>query len=338
MTPQELFEIIPEETLWSQYFGITTVPCKINAPYRQDNNPSLSIFLNKDKKIRFKDFGTNQSGDILTLLSLVWEIPVNKVVNRIMAVVKKYKNGTVVKDLSYWTKIVYNPPHPIIRTHVKSDLKVRIREWRDYDIAYWKSYGISLNWLKFGQVYPISTIFFTNSEGDLKSYPAEKYAYCYVEKKDNLVTLKVYQPFSKTHKWTSKHDASVWDLWSQLPKEGEKLIITSSRKDALCIWENTGIPSVALQGEGYIPKKHVVEQLKHRFKKVFVLYDNDFQADENYGEKDAKKICEMFDLKQIEIPESYRAKDPSDLVKIHGIETLQHIINELTNENTKSNV
>lgn len=323
MTPQELYKVIPEETLWSQYFGITTVPCKINAPYRQDNNPSLSIFLDKENKIRFKDFGTNQSGDILDLLSLVWCIPQSEVIDRVLNA--KYKNGTIVKS-SYSRKIHRGPS--------LSNIQVKVREWRPYDLEYWKSYGISLNWLNFGQVYPISTIFFTDSLGNTKSYPAEKYAYCYVERKDNAVTLKIYQPFSKTNKWMNKHDASIWDLWTQLPKEGDKLIITSSRKDALCLWENTGIPAVALQGEGYIPKKHVVEQLKHRFNKIFVLYDNDVQADENYGRKDGEKLCSLFDLTQIEIPTSYEAKDPSDLVKKWGIETLKNIINKLTNENT----
>ena len=328
LSPQQLFEIIPEETLWSQYFGITYVPCKINAPYRQDNNPSLGIFLNKDKKIRFKDFGTNQSGDVLTLLSLVWNVSLGEVINRIVNT--KYKDGTIVTHSTKQTKIVHNSS--------LSNLQVKIREWRDYDIEYWKSYGISLNWLKFGQVYPISTIFFTGSDGKRKSYPAEKYAYCYVERKDSQVTLKIYQPFSQTHKWMNKHDASVWDLWSQLPQEGEELIITSSRKDALCIWENTGIPCVALQGEGYIPKKHVVEQLKHRFNKIYVLYDNDFQSDENYGRNDGKKICEMFDLTQIEIPTSYQAKDPSDLVKKHGTQILQKVINDLTHENITTRI
>ncbi|MBQ1960440.1 MAG: hypothetical protein II349_02840, partial [Akkermansia sp.] len=51
----------------------------------------------------------------------------------------------------------------------------------------------------------------------------------------------------------------------------------------LCIWSNTSIPAISLQGEGYIPKEHVVQQLKDRFEIVYVLYDNDFNSDINNG-------------------------------------------------------
>ena len=35
-------------------------------------------------------------------------------------------------------------------------MKCKTREWKDYDIIYWESYGISLKWLKYAEVYPIS--------------------------------------------------------------------------------------------------------------------------------------------------------------------------------------
>ena len=55
-----------------------------------------------------------------------------------------------------------------------------------------------------------------------KIIPAEKYAYVFVEFKDNVESLKIYQPFSEFYKWRNKHDSSVWDLWEQLPETGEK--------------------------------------------------------------------------------------------------------------------
>ena len=84
----------------------------------------------------------------------------------------------------------------------------------------------------------------------------------------------------------------------------------------MCIWENTGIPSISLQAESYLPKQHVVQQLKDRFRKVYVLYDNDFNSTkENYGRIFGKTMAESFDLIQLEIPNKYESKDPSDLCK-----------------------
>ncbi len=107
------------------------------------------------------------------------------------------------------------------------------------------------------------------------------------------------------------------------------LIITKSRKDALSIWANTGIPCTSLQGEGYIPKKHVVQQLKDRANKVFLLYDNDFDKDINIGREWGAKIASKFNLNQIEIPDTYMSKDASDLYKNHGADIQREVIYKL---------
>ena len=300
-----------------KYLGITCVPEVINSPLRQDNNPSLGLFINnRTNSLWFKDFGSGEKGSLYDLLAKMWNVSKDKVYDRIL------------EDM---------PAPALIRKHgVKvyrksaGKVEVRVREWRDYDIAYWDSYGISLPWLKFGEIYPISHIILTKN-GHSYPIPAEKYAYVYVERKDGIVSFKIYQPYSKEYKWMSKHDSSVWDLWTKIPEKGDKLIITSSRKDALAIWSNTGIPALSLQGEGYIPKEHVVQQLKDRYNKVYVLYDNDFQSEENHGRMYGKMIAERFNVTQIEIPEKWESKDPSDLVKNHGRGVLRGVIYELVN-------
>lgn len=300
-----------------KYLGITCVPEVINSPLRQDNNPSLGLFINsKTNGLWFKDFGSGEGGSLYDLLAKMWNVSKDRVYKRIL------------EDM---------PAPALIRKHgakvyrkSAGKIEVRVREWKDYDIAYWDSYGISLPWLKFGEIYPISHIIITKN-GHSYPIPAEKYAYVYVERKDGIVSFKIYQPYSKEYKWMSKHDSSVWDLWTKIPEKGDKLIITSSRKDALAIWSNTGIPALSLQGEGYIPKEHVVQQLKDRYNKVYVLYDNDFQSEENHGRMYGKMIAERFNVTQIEIPEKWGSKDPSDLVKNHGREVLREVINELVN-------
>lgn len=300
-----------------KYLGITCVPEVINSPLRQDNNPSLGLFINnRTNSLWFKDFGSGEKGSLYDLLARMWNVSKDKVYERIL---EDMPASALIRKRG-------------VRVYRKSagKVEVRVREWRDYDIAYWDSYGISLPWLKFGEIYPISHIILTKN-GHSYPIPAEKYAYVYVERKDGIVSFKIYQPYSKEYKWMSKHDSSVWDLWTKIPEKGDKLIITSSRKDALAIWSNTGIPALSLQGEGYIPKEHVVQQLKDRYNKVYVLYDNDFQSEENHGRMYGKMIAEKFNVTQIEIPEKWESKDPSDLVKNHGREVLREVIYKLVN-------
>jgi DNA primase len=95
----------------------------------------------------------------------------------------------------------------------------------------------------------------------------------------------------------------------------------------MCLWYNLGVPAMSLQGEGYIPKPQVMKQVIERFKTVYLWYDNDFtHKNDNPGQDNAKKLIELYPkLHNIVIPDTYRSKDPSDLVKNHGVEQLKTI-------------
>ena len=306
----------------NKYLGINVVPSNINSILREDKNPSLCIFPYKDS-LFFKDFGTNQSGNIYQLLSLYWNIPLNQVYRKI------YNDFTSANYKSCCCKNKISKT--IIKRKSNINIKVKIRNWKPWDIEYWSSYGISLKWLEYCDIFPISHIFLIHQNGEQLTISADKYAYVYIERKDNKVSLKIYQPYSTNFKWMSKHDASVWDLWTKIPEKGDKLIITSSRKDALCLWANTGIPSLSLQGEGYVPKEKVINQLKERYNKIYVFYDNDFKNKVNNGRNYGRILAEKFNLQQIEIPTEYKSKDPSDLYKNWGKEVFLNVINQLIN-------
>lgn len=299
-----------------KYFGISCIPEIICSPIREDKHPSFSFFENnRNGKIMYKDFGTGETGNLYGLLSKIWNIPLSDVYIRILQEMDMICN-------------LKRKKRKVVHKKSSGKIEVKIRKWRDYDLEYWKTYGISGKWLNFGEIYPISHIIKTK-ENTQYIFPVEKYAYVYVERKDNKVSFKIYQPYSTEYKWISKHDSSVWDLWTKIPERGDKLIITSSRKDALCLWENTGIPALSLQGEGYIPKEHVMQQLKDRFSNIYVLYDNDYTHEVNNGRKYGKTLSDKFNLIQIEIPEMYKSKDPSDLYKNHGKDILVKVIDNL---------
>ena len=92
-----------------------------------------------------------------------------------------------------------------------------------------------------------------------------------MEFKEGRTTLKIYQPFNKNgYKWSNRHDKSVISLWTKVPKEGKKICICSSLKDALCLWANTGIPALATQGEGYGISNTAINELRRRFTTGFI--------------------------------------------------------------------
>ena len=200
-------------------------------------------------------------------------------------------------------------PKSISNYNEETDLQCRIRCWKQHDIEYWESFGISLEWLKYADIYPISHKIVIKGSNRF-TFVADKYAYAYVERKEGKVTLKIYQPFSTTFKWSNRHDRSVISLWSKIPETGNIVCVCSSMKDALCLWCNTGIPCVAVQGEGYSMSDTAVNELKRRFNKVFILFDND-----EAGLADGIKLAESTGFINRVLPFNLGGKDVSDIYK-----------------------
>ena len=312
-----------EEKILKYYLNVTKIPCAINSPFREDNHPSLGLYYSTNG-IAYKDFKTSDRGGLLTLLMKLFNLDYYQLLEKIRLDLPNI--GYIEKHTFIPYK--YNKTQTKFNKVTTSDLKVKVREFRDYDYIFWEEFGINKDWLNFGDIYAISQIFITK-DGKQHIISADKYAYCFVEFKDGKESLKIYQPFSTYFKWINNHNSSVWDLWGKLPPYGDKLIITSSRKDALCLWANIGIPCTSLQGEGYIPKPHVVLDLIKRFPLIYAFYDNDYDKEINYGKEFSDKLCELFNFKQLLIPSKYEAKDPSDLYRKYGKEQFKKIINIL---------
>ncbi len=286
------------------YLGVQSIPCLIASPLRQDRKPSFSLFSNDGEEVGFIDYSTKEHGSIMDLMMLIWNCSYVEAKKRIANDLGDAKLNTSIGKGSYSRRIS-------IRANSGIDLQCRAREWRDYDIAYWGSYGISIAWLKYADVYPISHKIVIKDDISY-AFAADKYAYAYVEFKEGKTTLKIYQPFNtRGFKWANRHDKSVISLWTKVPKEGDRVCICASLKDALCLWANTGIPSLAIQGEGYGMSSTAVNELKRRFKKVYICLDND-----KAGLEDAEALAKKTGFINVVLPQFEGGKDISDMYKV----------------------
>lgn len=314
---QEILDIVSEGDILAYYLGITEVPCIISSPLREDKRPSFGLYSADGKKINYTDLSTRDRGGLFDLLGKMWGVGYLEVLQRVSNDIPKFTATSSVKRSS---------PNVVSRSTYssESDLQCKVREWKDYDLEYWGSYGISLEWLKYAEVYPISHKIIVKS-GQRFVLGADKLAYAYVEHKEGKVTLKIYQPFNKAgYKWANKHDNSVISLWTKVPEYGEQICICSSLKDALCLWANTGIPSLAIQGEGYRMSDTAISELKRRYKQVFICLDND-----EPGLKDAQKLAEETGFTNVVLPPFNEGKDISDLYKAKGKDEFLRIIKPL---------
>lgn len=305
---EEIMKRVSHADLLSRYLGIDSLPVLINSPLRVDNHPSFFIYSPDGIKVLYRDYATGERGDIYSLLQNRDNLSFSQLMRKISA--DKFLNGSSLsnKDTSV----------PCRRHFHKSsrELRVKIRDWKPYDISYWESYGISLRWLKYAEVYPISHKI-VYKDGNRYVFHAAKYAYVFVERKEDTVSLKVYQPLvdDKRYKWDNSNDHSVVGLWTKIPQSGEGLAICSSLKDALCLWSNTGIPAIYMQSETTGLSATAQEVLKERYRHIFVCFDND-----SSGIRDAEAFSGHTGFQNVVLPLFNGGKDISDFYKVAGRE------------------
>ena len=314
ISKEELFSKYTEAEIFSAAFpGIPSLPHRMSSPFRVDRHPSFCIFVSNDGHIRYKDHGDpNERGGLLDLLCRYWNCSFRQCLDKICQLPLKGKSAVEMKARQF--RMLTRK-----ETDTLTQIQVAVRPWRDYDYEYWKSYGIEKQWLKYADIYPISHKIVTKRESPKdkpKTYifPAEKYAYAFIERKEGNLSIKVYQPFSKDFKWCSKMDASVVGLWTKIPEKGDRVIICSSLKDALCISCNLHIPALCLQGEGYSMSDTAVSELKRRYRHVFISFDTD-----KAGLEDGRKLAERTGFINI-VPDLGEEKDFSDAFRHYGKE------------------
>lgn len=316
----EIRSKVSDAALIWHYLGVHEIPCFIQSPLREDKRPSFGLYSLDGKRIYFVDLATRERGGVYDLLSKMWCCPYSEVLARIQRDLLD-NDGKANVHLMAAPK---NTSEIIRKSNVS--MEVKTREWRQYDLDYWQSYGISIDWLKYSDVYPISHKIVTK-DGIRNVFNADKLAYAFVEHKEGKVTIKVYQPLNKDgYKWSSTHDKSVVSLWTKIPETGDRVVICSSLKDALCLWANTGIPALALQGEGYKISSTAISELKRRYKSIYILFDNDKAGLEN-----GRKLSELTGFTNLVLPQFIGGKDVSDLYKAVGREQFVNAIQGLFN-------
>lgn len=304
ITLEDVLTRATEFDILYHYFNVNELPVIIQSPLRQDNRPSFGLYTLDGIRVHYTDLATKDRGGLFDLLMKYWGVSYKDMLKHLWEDLPNFSNANV-----QFNSIKSERTYQSLKSR-NIDLQCKVREWKDYDLEYWGSYGISLDWLKYADIYPISHKIVIR-DGQRYVFGADKYAYAYVERKEGKITLKIYQPFNKGgYKWSNRHDRSVISLWTKVPEYGDKICICSSMKDALCLWANTGIPALAIQGEGYGMSNTAISELKRRYSHIYILLDND-----EAGIIDGRKLSESTGFTNIVLPKVNDAKDISDLYK-----------------------
>lgn len=329
---EALINEIGEDNIWKHYIPeIRNIPCTIKSPLRDENKPSFFMYRHSNGHIYYIDRATGERGGLIDFI------------------MSKYGASTINDALL----IIYNDFNLNIQSVAKEKRKndkiqtkkktfhieVVKRDWNLYDYDYWDSYGcIKNNSFKFLEQMGVVPIKEVNMVYDnyVKTIIPNTMSYAYECNTINGIKRKIYTPYSSNYKWLSnlpKGYIDFEDIALNVARRRKVLIITSSRKDCLCLINNLGIMAISPSSETVKIDSSLVEKLKLKYDNILVMFDNDADKDINTGVINGKKLATEHGLTYIEIPKEWGAKDPSDLYlktknKSEFIKKLKQLIND----------
>tara|TARA_R110002167_G_scaffold9799_9_gene45271 strand:- start:215 stop:1216 length:1002 start_codon:yes stop_codon:yes gene_type:complete len=286
---------------------------------REDNSPTVSIIA-YNNKLLYKDFGnSDHTFDCFSYVSHKYNcsfIDALRIIDCDFNLNLNSKKAVIEFTMGYMGYRQQNIPNYIKQNVI---IRKKKRNWNQYDATFWGKYLVSKKILSMFAVEPISHYWVNNNRFSCKSIT---YAFRFNNR------YKIYSPYEIERKWISNTRKTDIQGYTQLPKKGERLILTSSLKDVLCL-HSAGYNSIALQSETQLPNEKLILELKDRFNKIDILYDNDFDNVNNPGQTMAKKICDLYGFNNICLPSELRCKDPSDLIhKVGNFNKLKIILND----------
>lgn len=290
-----------EETYMTYYLGIPVKKGLYKNPLRRDNKVTCSFY--KRQELIFHDFATGKHYNFISVVMEKFQVDYYTAIHIIATdfglIEGQHKKAVKIPDKI--EKFTSSGP---------SVIGVRIKDFTEKELQWWKTFGITLDILNYYNVFSCKNVFLNNSLFTSDSTLTFGY---YGGKKDDLELWRIYYSQKKEYRFLTNWPATKLQGYDQLPEKGKLLVITKSMKDCMCLY-SMGINAVAPNSENLFVPNSILNQFKQRFKYIVVFYDNDLPGIHNLC-KIKKKHKELI---YFWIPRSSGAKDISDYHKMYG--------------------
>ena len=272
----------------------------ISNPFLADKQetPSFNIFPSMGSgEWRYKDFATGDDGSCFDL--------VMKLQN------KSFPEALVAinNDMNLFIENI-SPANNILKKSVEESKSFSItkRPFTQKELDFWAKFKIDSDTLNMYNVSALAKFNTINKYG--KPYEVVSSEIKFIFAYENEAWTKLYKPLDeKKYKfqYLGKKDLGFMFGWEQLPPEGEIVFITGGEKDVLSL-KAQGYDPFTLNSETATLNKETATELKRRFKKIVVLYDND-----ETGLKQSQILAETHGFYRVVLPEiANNGKDISD--------------------------
>lgn len=297
---EDILTKVSQEELWNYYTGLEIqVKNKFLSPVRDEKKPSAGFYYTSTNELKLKDFGKRGTYSIWDFIMWKYNLNYQECLNKV-------DNDFINKEpnIEYFG-------NPIKRIRENKKIIPFFKEFTKEELQYWEQYYITKEDLEISNVKSLDYYWLVGDEYSIKF--KEPFSFYYQLSKDEC---KIYKPFSDK-KFYFYGTSDTLQGEHLLPWIGDLLIITKALKDVMVL-NKLGYNSIGFQGETSFPSSLKINTLKHRFKDIIVLFDND-----KAGKDGAKLLYELYKFKYFFLDEH---KDISDYIKNEGIKKTKEIL------------
>lgn len=336
LTTEEIEKRVDDYTLFKYYCpNFKKINIKFGAEFRKDKDPSASITY-YNHRLWYKDFGDPLQERAYNIYSFIMRKYSLSFIDSLKRINSDFNLG-----LGYNSSIseVATVKHQVSKQQIEkeedeilSEISVKKIKMTDRHYRFWTQYDIPKEEVKkllqFFKVYAISHFWLKNTPKIKdRMFVVNDIGFTYDEHWHGDIFLrKIYLPRRSGSVFYTNCNKLVTQGYEQLPKTGDLVFVTSSKKD-LILLRYLGFYAVAPSNENVFIQEHIFEDLKKRFKRIVIFYDNDYEKKENWGVMFAKKHSEKYNIPYMVLPDN-TGKDPSDFSKKYGSKELKQIIDK----------
>ena len=325
LSKETVLERLDQAKIFERYLGFSvSLNTKYRNPLRPDDNAGC-FFKETYDRLYFCDYAHREySGDCFRIIQIINNCDFYAALQIINIDFDLGLEDKYIEQLQYKGQPANGNvflPNQRISKHKKVRIQIEHMPFLAEDLAYWNLFGIKQSTLEKFNVYSCYRSWINQVLYYQYTLVDPQYAYIFPD--DHV---KVYRPkvTNKEFKFRTNCPPHVIQGYEQLPGYGEHLIITSSMKDAMTLYE-CGYSAIAPQSENTIIPENLIEQFEHRFANITIFYDND-----EPGLKHAQLLSDCCGFNMISLPITSTTeglvKDPSDFYKSYGKEALMEFL------------
>jgi hypothetical protein len=325
LTKENLLSRISSYDIYKYYSeNFTEVGKHFSSDFRNDSNPSCCIAQIKGDLL-YTDFGTGESYRCIDFVMAKLGLNFVSALEQINSDFNLGLGNKLIVTPSKNTEPVISKITPKFKEKSHTIIKKKQRPFTSQDLEFWNSFYWTEEMLNLSKTQSISHYWINGTKFIVRPNElAFSYEYYW---HGGRAQRKLYFPQRKEFKWFSNVDNTIVQLVDVAPKQGDILVITSSKKDAGIFWRmnldrlvgDLIIHGVAPNTENSMVPPEWLKKAQNRYKKVILWYNNDWDKSNNPGVTNARKYSELHDLPYFYNPDN-EPKDPSDFAKKHGLQ------------------